>query len=211
MGRRDSGEKEAFGAWRSPRDVVEELKRHMLFYRASGGGVTWSGGEAFFSPRNLYRLAYAAAELGIHQAVETSCFFSWSEVHHVVKLLDFFFVDLKHMDNRIHKQYTGVGNENILANLARLGRTGVETVVRVPVVPGVNDDEKNISATAAFIREHMTWKRMELLPYHSLGHVKYAMLDMESSWKEFKVPSKEKMESLRRLIRAEGVEVVSYK
>jgi len=210
-GRLPSGETEVMGRFLSPEDVMKELRRHMVFFRASGGGVTWSGGEAFFFPANLRRLVKAAGELGIRQAVETSCSFPWDEAEDIVRSLDFIFADIKHMDNDIHRKYTGAGNGGILSNLARIGRTGVETVVRIPLVSGVNDDDANIRATAAFVRENMAWRRIELLPWHSLGRIKYEMLGMRESWRDFGAPSRERIEELEQLIGEEGVEIVSYR
>ncbi|HCL79555.1 MAG TPA: glycyl-radical enzyme activating protein, partial [Synergistaceae bacterium] len=106
---------------------------------------------------------------------------------------------------------TGVDNGRILENIRRVGRLGVETVARVPLISGVNDDDENIRRTAAFVREALPSRKMELLPYHDFGRVKYVMLGMENLWHSFSTPSPERIAALEALIAAEGVEVVHYR
>lgn len=210
-GRLPGGKEETFGRFLTVAEVMRELERHAIFYRESGGGVTWSGGEPFFFPRNLRALARACADRGIPQAVETTCHFDWEECADIVELLDFVFADIKHMDGAVHERLTGIGNERILLNLKRLGETGIDAVVRVPLLSGVNDDEVNVALTARFVRERFRRPKIELLPYHDFGHAKYRMLGMETFWTEFETPTKERVASLEALVRSEGVEPVSYR
>lgn len=210
-GRSSGGAAETFGRWLTAEEVTGELERHVIFYRESGGGVTWSGGEPFFFSENLRALAQACTAQGISQAAETTCHFDWGECADIVGLLDFVFADLKHMESAAHKRLTGAGNEQILSNLKRLGETGVETVLRVPLIHGVNDDDKNIRRTARFVGEFFPRPRMELLPYHDFGRVKYRMLAMEDQWEDFEPPSGERLAHIEDLIRSEGVEIVRYR
>lgn len=210
-GRLPGGKEETFGRFMTVAEVMREISRHVIFYRESGGGVTWSGGEPFFLPRNLRALARACADGGFSQAVETSCQFDWDECADIVGLIDLVFADIKHMESAVHERFTGVGNERILANLERLGGTGVDTVIRVPLISGVNDDDGNMASTARFVREHFRRPKMELLPYHDFGRTKYQVLGMMEYWTEFETPSKERVDRIEELIRSEGVETVSYR
>ena len=210
-GRLSGGAEETFGRWLTVEEVMGELERHVLFYRESGGGVTWSGGEPFFFPENLRALAQACARRGISQAAETTLHFDWGECADIVGLLDFVFADLKHMDSAAHERLTGSGNGLILANLKRLGKEGVETVIRVPLIHGVNDDDENIGRTARFAADFLPSKKMELLPYHDFGRGKYRMLGMEDRWEDFETPSGERIARIEELIRSEGVEIVRYR
>ena len=211
QGRGPDGKTETFGRLLSPDGVMREIRRQIVFYRASGGGVTWSGGEPFFFPENLRRLTAACEELGISQAAETSGCFSWKRSEEIVRSLDFIFADIKHMDPEEHEKITGAKNGLILDNLKRIGTTGVETVIRVPLVAGINDGEKNILRTAAFVSKYLPSKKMEFLPYHDFGKIKYRMLGMENAWRTFEAPSPEHVRSLEDLVRAQGVEVVRYR
>ena len=206
-----SGKREMMGRFMTVEEIARELKRYFIFYRASGGGVTWSGGEPFFSPESLRLLVNAITHFGISQAVETSCFFNWEEVADIVAKLDFIFADIKHMDCLEHKRLTGVENSVILDNIRRIGATGIETVIRVPLIKDVNDSEENIRHTARFVYQHMTWKKMEMLPYHNLGTFKYSLLGLEEFRHDFKAPSKEHIRRLEEIIAEEGVEVVRFK
>ena len=115
------------------------------------------------------------------------------------------------MDCLEHKRLTGVENSVILDNIRRIGATGIETVIRVPLIKDVNDSEENIRRTAQFVYQHMTWKKMEMLPYHNLGTFKYSLLGLEEFRHDFKAPSKEHIRRLEEIIAEEGVEVVHFK
>ncbi len=210
-GRLPGGKEETFGCFLTVAEVMKELARQTIFYRESGGGVTWSGGEPFFFPGNLRALVRACEDRGIPQAVETTCHFDWDECADIVGRLDFVFADIKHMDGDVHERLTGIGNERILLNLKRLGEVGVDAVVRVPLLSGVNDDEENVARTARFVREHFRRPKIELLPYHDFGRTKYRMLGMEAFRAEFETPTKERVASLEMLIHSEGVEPVSFR
>lgn len=211
QGRYSGGAAETFGRWLTVEEVLGELERHLIFFRESCGGVTWSGGEPFFFPENLRALAQACARKGISQAAETTCHFDWGECADIIGLLDFVFADLKHMDSAVHKELTGVGNESILSNLKRLGESGVETVIRMPLLHGVNDDDGNIGRTARFVGEFFPHPRMELLPYHDFGRIKYRMLAMQDHWTDFETSSKDQIAHVEKLVRSEGVEIVRYR
>ncbi|HCL79554.1 MAG TPA: glycyl-radical enzyme activating protein, partial [Synergistaceae bacterium] len=107
-GRLPDGSTEVFGRFMTASEVVEEIRPSMIFFRASGGGVTWSGGGPFLFPDNLRILVTACAELGISQAAETSCNFEWDQCEDILAMLDFLFVDIKHMDSARHRALTGV-------------------------------------------------------------------------------------------------------
>ncbi|MGO8694345.1 MAG: glycyl-radical enzyme activating protein [Rectinemataceae bacterium] len=199
------------GRFMSVDEILGEIRRYSIFHGSSGGGVTWSGGEPFFFPSKLRALVDACADLGIHQAVETSCFFPWSSCEDILESLDFLFVDIKHMDSGTHKRLTGVGNETILKNIERIGSMDIETVVRVPLVRGANDDEDNLARTAGFVRDRMRRKRMELLPYHDLGRDKYDILGMGERRIAYERIGREGQEKAEAIVAREGVEIVRYR
>jgi len=192
-------------------EIVREIRRDNVFHRASGGGVTWSGGEPFFSPPAISALVEACAAIGLRQAAETSGLFSWVACETTVKLLDFVFLDIKHMDSDVHERLTGVGNGTILENAERLGALGVETVVRVPLVKGANDGAENLALTARFVRRVMRCNRMEILPYHDLGREKYELLGLDWRRAAYERPSREDVERAERIVASEGAEIVRYR
>jgi pyruvate formate lyase activating enzyme len=205
------GAKRLLGRVMSVDEILDEIRRHAIFQRSSGGGVTWSGGEPFFFPSGLRALVFACAELGIHQAIETSGFFSWPSCEDILGELDFVFLDIKHMDDGEHRRLTGMGNETILANAERLGATGIETAVRIPLVKGVNDGEENLARTATFVRRAMPHARIEILPYHDLGRPKYETLGLAARHGTYEIPSLEDVERAEAIVGGEGVEVIRYR
>lgn len=191
--------------------ILERLEKQRIFYRYSGGGVTFSGGEATMQHGILRTLVNKLYDQAVNLAIETSGHFEFDEVKDILAKLDLVFVDIKHMDSFKHKVYTGLGNERILENIKRLKELRVPVVVRIPVIEGFNSDEENIRETARFVKANMDEPKIEQLPYHSLGDGKYEALGMDKPPAGFKAPSKERLGELSRIIESEGVEIVSYR
>lgn len=151
-------------------EVVKKVKEDALFYKKSRGGVTLSGGEVSLQPQFAAAVLKKCRLEGIHTAIETCGFAEWERFHSVIQHVDYLMYDLKHMDSEIHRRYTGVGNEQILQNAKKASFVVSEMVVRMPVIPGVNDSIENAEKMGTFIREELHGvKRVDLLPYHSVG------------------------------------------
>lgn len=195
----------------SVEQLLKVIERQEIFYRYSGGGVTFSGGEATLQQELLRELVNRLYDKAINLAIETSGYFEFDEVKDILQKLDLIFIDLKHMDDTKHKMFTGVSNVKILNNIKRLNEVNDNIVVRIPLIDGVNADKKNIIETAKFIKANIKNPKMELLPYHSFGDEKYDALGIEKPSRDFKTPSVEMIKELKGLIEAEGVEVVSFK
>ncbi len=159
-------------------DVLREVASDAIFYSRSGGGLTLSGGEPLAQPTFAAELLrrYKSDYVGLHTTVETCGEAPWEDVVPVAPHVDLFLYDIKHMDTAAHRRHTGTGNERILENAARLAEGGASIVVRVPLVPGVNDGEANLRQTAEFARSVLHVDRIDLLPYHRLGEPKYSRL-----------------------------------
>ena len=205
-------------------DVIREVMKHRLFYSYSGGGVTFSGGEATSQPEFLDYVSRELYDSGISIDLETCGYFDFDAVRPSLERMDLIFMDLKHMDPVEHRKYTGVSNERILENIARLGSLrhpegesgpgglkAPETVIRIPVIGGVNNSEENIAASAAYVHEVLPAAKMELLPYHSLGRIKYEAIGMRFDQDAFYTPGKEEMKKLRAVAAAQGPEIADYR
>jgi pyruvate formate lyase activating enzyme len=195
----------------SSEEILKIIEKQKIFYRHSGGGVTFSGGEATMQIDMLRELVYKLYDSAVDLAIETSGYFDFEKVKDILEKMNLIFIDIKHMDDGKHKFYTGVSNENILKNICRLNELKVSVVVRIPVIEGVNSDIENIRETAKFVKENIDVPRLELLPYHSYGDSKYETLGLEKPSRQFKTPSKKYMKELCDIIESEGVQVVSYK
>lgn len=191
-------------------EIMAEIKKDKVFYRNSNGGVTFSGGEPLIHPDFLYELISQCRKFGIHTAVETCGFFNWSAAEKTMKELDYVMFDIKHMNDEIHRELTGVSNERILDNVKRTGMLGIPLCIRIPVIPSLNDSDENIRATARFVKEHVhNALGIELLPYHKLGLGKYEALGMEYSLGHIETPDDEYMKKLQYIVAQQGVDVIS--
>lgn len=191
--------------------ILQNIEKQRIFYRYSGGGVTFSGGEATMQQGILRELVNRLYDQAVNMAIETSGSFEFDEVKDILAKLDLIFVDMKHMYSIKHKSYTGAGNEKILKNIARLKELKVPVIVRIPVIDGFNADDENIKETARFVKVYIDDPKIELLPYHSLGDGKYEALGLEKPVDAFKTPSRERLLKLSRIVEGEGVELVSYR
>lgn len=190
-------------------EVTARCCRDRIFYRHSGGGVTISGGEPGMQPGFLHNLLGTLADEGLDTALETSGYFAWDRMADSIRRVDFLFIDLKHMDSRTHRQLTGRDNGLILENIRKTGALGKDLVIRIPLVPGVNDQEENLGATADFVVGHVPGRRIELLPYHDWARHKYVSLGL--SWTEYPSPSDSDLEHARTVLSDHGIKVVDFK
>lgn len=175
----------AWGGEMTADEVMSIILRDKEYYRKSGGGVTISGGDPLVQSDFVAEIFKRCKQENIHTCLESTFYAQWSVIEKVLPYSDMLITDIKHMDSGEHKRHTGVANELILNNLARISETGKQIVVRIPVIPGVNDDTGNISATADFILERMgnRIQKLQLLGFMRLGEEKYASLGAEYSMK----------------------------
>ena len=159
-------------------EIMAEVRRDAPFFRRSGGGVTFSGGEPLTQPAFLLECLQRCRRWGYHTAVETCGQARWDDLREAASVTDLFLYDIKELDSERHAGLTGLGNELILENLEKLLETGADVTIRVPVVPGANDDRASLEALAAFVAGHPSLHRVELLPGHALAAHKYAALDL---------------------------------
>lgn len=156
--------------------ILEAVERDRVFYRRSGGGVTFSGGEATGQPELLGLLARRMHDGGIHLTLETCGHFPWERNEAALDLMDLVYFDLKHMDSAAHARLTGQPNALILGNAVRCAERGIPMILRLPLIPGCNDDPANLAATGAFAAR--LGAAVELMPYHTLGLGKYRELGL---------------------------------
>ncbi len=197
--------------WAETEEIVSAVERQSIFYRFSGGGVTFSGGEATSQPEFLKELTDLFYDEGYNLAVETCGQFDFHTIEPILKKMDLVFMDLKQIDPEKHRQFTGVDNSLILQNLQKTAQLGVPMVVRIPVIVGVNADRKSMRDAFVFLRDHAPSVSLELLPYHRYGESKYDSLGLARPDPRFEIPSEEKMQELRGMACSFGLNVVSYR
>jgi len=198
---------EMAGREMSVKNVVEEVEKDRIFYEQSGGGATISGGEPLSQPRFCQEILTALDERRIPTALDTSGLAPWDVLAKTSRRADVVLYDLKMMDAKKHKKYTGVFNELILDNLKKLSGVHKNIVIRIPLAAGVNDDEGNIRLTIDFLKRLKTIKDVSLLKYHKGGAEKYKNLGKTSCFKIYEAPSDRRMEEIRRSFTRAGFNV----
>lgn len=201
-----AGAIEMIGKTYSVDEIILEVLKDNVFYEESSGGVTISGGEPFVQIDFLLELLKEIKERNVHVAIDTSGFTSWENILKIIDYVDLFLYDLKHMDSEKHKLYTGVPNEIILNNLRKLSETDKDVWVRIPVIPGINDDDANIIASIEFIK-NQNLRQIYLLPYHNIMNNKYQKLGMIYKLPEVIPPTDIRMEEIANMFKGNGLNV----
>jgi len=193
---------EAIGKVITVTDVIREIERDNIFYESSGG-VTFTGGEPFYQFDFLYELLHICKQNGIHTVVETSGLTDWKNLLKSSSCVDMFYYDIKLMDENKHKKYTGYSNEIILDNLLNLSRIHDDICIRVPIIPGINDDDENIKKTCDFLLK-TNIRKVEILPYHTIGVYKYDLISRKYKLDAIDAPRSEKLEKVKECFRHMG-------
>lgn len=199
--------RELAGSLVTVQEIMAQISKDSIFYEESGGGVTFSGGEPLSQPEFLLELLKQCKEYGYNTAVDTSGCGTPSTIKAISSTTDLFLYDLKLVDDEKHIKYTGVSNKLILENLETISKLRNSIFIRIPVIPGINDDDGNIRATARIIRETAGIEQVNLLPYHSIAADKYNRLGKKSRLMEIPVPSDAYMESVAGKFLGYGIKV----
>ena len=189
-------------------EVADEAARLKPFFRRTGGGVTLSGGEPTAQPAFALAVASLCREAGIHVAMETCGFVEWRVLSRLSGVVDLFLFDVKHVAPGPHRRYTGASNRRILNNLKRLCEVRVEVIVRVPLIPGVNDDADTIRTIARRVTG-LGAGAMTLLPFNPATHAKYSWLRRKPPLPDATRQTPEHVLMLQEIVRDEGLQVVA--
>jgi len=185
--------------------LVETIEQDRVFYEDSGGGVTFSGGEPLDQFEFLREALQACRDRHVHTVVDTCGFAREAELLAVAPLTGLFLYDLKMMDDAKHRQYTGVSNVRILSNLQALGAAHEQIWIRVPVIPGINDGERELEGLARFVAGIPSVRQVNLLPYHRNGQTKARRLGRTSSLAGVEPPSAESMSRAANIFSSFGL------
>ena len=192
-------------------EIMQRVHRDKPFFDRSGGGVTVSGGECLYQPEFLEALLRRCKEEGVHTAVDTTGYADWSVLERILPYTDLFLYDLKHLDSEMHKRVIGVPNERILENVKKLAAAGARLQIRIPVIPLFNDSVAEFDKYGAFIRElGDAVEVVQLLPYHTLGTVKWERLNRKGPILEATPPSDEFMQKRKKQLEEYGLNVIIH-
>jgi len=188
-------------------EVVDEVMKDEVFYRRSGGGVTLSGGEVLVQYSFAAAILKAVKEKGINTAIETTGYASWNHFQQVLEYTDYVLYDLKHTDNNKHSEGTGVGLSKIIENLYKIAESGKNLIVRIPLIPGFNMDEKNIIKTIELLKT-INQNKVHILPFHQLGSQKYEDLGREYQLKHLKPPNDNEVSLIKEIFKRHGIKAI---
>jgi pyruvate formate lyase activating enzyme len=197
----------AGGVEKSAEEIASFLERYKGYYKASGGGVTISGGEPCMQPAFVIALMQECKKRGMHVALDTSGWASTSVLTSLLPHADLVLLDIKHIDAVKHQELTGRDNAPILGAARLITQLGVPLWVRHVLVPGLTDDAKHLGRLAEYITTFTTLTRLDILPYHRMGEHKWAELNMEYPLKGVKPPTKEQLERAKQIFRSYGLPV----
>ncbi|MFO8034285.1 MAG: glycyl-radical enzyme activating protein [Candidatus Bipolaricaulota bacterium] len=202
-----AGARDIVGFAVSPADLVRELARDRVFFEASGGGVTFSGGEPLLQPEFLMESLRGCREEGLHTALDTCGYAPKKVLLQAGELCDLVLFDIKHLDEARHERALGVPLEPILDNLRALDEAGANLWIRFPLIPGFSDDHSTLERLAMVVRGLRCRPLVCFLPYHRGGAVKYARLGGEYAMGNLPAAEGAVVEELGEQLRAAGLEV----
>lgn len=163
------------------KSIMEIVLKDILFYDTSDGGVTISGGEPLSQPAFLKDILNKCRKKSINTCIDTSGYVHPDDFTDITPLADMFLYDIKFIDDKKHKEYTGSENNYILENLLYLDSNNISYRIRVPLIPGITDTKENINDIASFLKRLKNLRYISLLPFHETGNEKY---------KRFKIKNK---------------------
>jgi len=195
------------GRWMTVDEVIRDVLKDRVFYEVSNGGVTLSGGDPNVQHEFSRAILERCKSEGLHTAIETAANCRWENLATLLPVIDLVIMDIKHVDPQKHQEATGVSNKTILENAGGLAKTGKPLIVRVPVVPNVNDTAEEIREIAQFIRTFPNLQYLELLPFHRFGESKYHALGLDYPASCLRTPARDKMRKLAAAVRKVGIKV----
>ncbi len=205
-----AGALEIVGREATVEQVMQDVLSDRPFYETSGGGMTLSGGEPLMQIDFAEALLRVAKEEKLHNAIETCGHVTFARFERVMPLTDLFLYDIKETDPGRHVEFTGVSTELIIANLRKLHEAGASVLLRLPVVPGLNDRKEHFRRVADLARKLPGLLGLEVMPYHRLGTSKRERFGIEGEGMEgVEAPDEETVASWVRMLRDMGAHVIN--
>jgi len=209
VGEKEFSSDEVVGKYYSVENVLEILDKDRIFLQQSNGGVTFSGGEPMMQFEFLLEVLKACKANGYHTAVDTSGYASTEYYKAIIPFTDLFLFDIKHLDDSKHIEYTGVSNIGILDNFSTILKSGKEVMLRIPVIPGKNDDHDHLVKLREKIISsgNENLRKINLLPFHRIGISKYTKFNIPYRMNDTEQPSAERMRELKEFFAETGIKI----
>ncbi|HUU77935.1 MAG TPA: glycyl-radical enzyme activating protein [candidate division Zixibacteria bacterium] len=199
--------KETVGKLVTVEEIMKEIEKDSIFYKESGGGVTFSGGEPLFQIDFLVSLLKQCKKKGFHITLDTAGCADFSYFNQVNGFVDLYLYDLKLINDTKHIEYTSQSNNLILENLKKLSEREREIIIRLPIIPSINDSEEDLEELGKFIQK-LKIIRVELLAFHTIGEEKYLRLNKLNRMKDIQPPTKERVKEIKLYLEKFGFQVI---
>jgi len=191
----------------SVKELLAEVEKDSTFYYKSEGGITVSGGECTMQSEFLLSFLKKCKENYLHVTLDTCGFVEWNIFKKIIEYVDLVLFDVKIINEEKHIKYTGKSNKLILENLNKLSKIGIPVIIRIPLIPGFNDSEKEISAIADIVSKLKNIQEVNILPYHRLGESKHTRLGNEYKMKDIKPPKDACLEKVKSFFMGKGIKI----
>jgi pyruvate formate lyase activating enzyme len=201
----NSGALQVIGKLMTVAEIVKEAKKDEIVFKHSSGGVTLSGGEPLLEIDFTLALLQSLSENRIDAGIDTCGYIPSGDIEMTLPYISFFLWDIKIMDEQRHIEFTGVSNKLILENLIMVSKRKVPVYIRIPVIPGYNDNKENIRATCKFAQSLESLVEIDLLPLHHLGESRYASLDKAYPVKGIALIVDKRMQELQHIVESYGL------
>lgn len=181
-------------------EIIEDIKRYLDFITLSNGGITVTGGEPTLQVEFVKELFKRCKELRIHTALDTSGFVDNKDVEELLKYTNLVLLDIKHANDEKHKEITGVSNKKTIEFAKNLSDKGIDIWIRYVLVPGYTDNTEDLLQARKIIDNIKTVKKVEVLPYHTMGKYKWEQLGKEYILEKIDVPTKEQIDNAQKIL-----------
>jgi pyruvate formate lyase activating enzyme len=195
------------GKYMTVEEVISEVIQDKAFYDESGGGVTISGGEVLCQMEFASAIIDACHEYNISVAVETNLSKPFDEIKDLLAKTDLIMMDIKLINNELHKKWTGQDNYIILDNIKKIPLLGVQFIVRTPLIPNVTDTNENLQNIAEFLKDVKGIQFYELLNFNPLGESKYRSLNRPNTFDSSRPLGQDRIANITELLSSIGVNV----
>ncbi len=192
----------------SSSEVLKEIEKDTLFYDESGGGVTFSGGEPLMQTDFLQEMLRKCKKQTLHTAVDTSGYAPYTDFEKINDYVDLYLYDLKLMDDVNHVKYAGYSNHTILENLEKLARADKKIWLRIPLIPGITDTDRNLKEIIDYLIEIKKITDVQLLAYNRMGESKYPRLNKENRLGKKETQSREQLDAIQSKFCSAGFTLV---
>ncbi len=196
-----------FGKKVSVEEIMKEVLKDSVFYEQSKGGVTFSGGEPLYQIEFLKSLLTESKKHNIHTAVDTSGYAPVDSFDLIYEYTDLFLYDLKLFDEKLHIEYTGQSNKQIIKNLKHLDELGEKVTLRIPLIPGITDTKDNLLLIINFVHKLKNLKRIDLLPYNKIGESKYSRFKISDNIGKLQSQSIDYLLEIKELFKTLDIDV----